>query len=226
MAVRWYIQSVERQNHQPKILCQTKLSLKTEGKKQIVLCPSNPQKPSPPPPLPVSPVSRRSSGGDDGYPLQYSCLENPRGAWLAVVHSVIKNQTRQKQLARHVHIVYYTCTYMFALSKNRHFQTSLAKTLQTLFQKLPNICIWQYCHFLSDLFLFSFQEDPLQHMRQRLEGEIWLIRAYWDLEFPLPVLPNFELVGGLLCKSAKSLPKVFRFCFVYFAFSIEIILNS
>ena len=118
MAVRWYIQSVERQNRQPKSLCQTKLSLKTEGKKEIVLCPSHSHKPPPPPPPSGSPVSRRSSGGDDGNPLQDSCLENPRGAWLAMVHRVIKNQTRQKQLARHVHIVYCTCTYMFPLSKN------------------------------------------------------------------------------------------------------------
>ena len=226
MAVRWYIQSVERQNRQPKSLCQTKLSLKTEGKKEIVLCPSHPHKPPPPPPPSGSPASRRSSGGDDGNPLQDSCLENPRGAWLAMVHRVIKNQTRQKQLARHMPIIYYTCTYMFALSKNKHFQTSLAKTLQALFQKLPNICIWQYCHFLSDLFLFSFQkegEDPLQH---KTMIEIQLIQTYWDLELPLPVLPNFEFVGGLLCKPAKSSPKVFLFCFVYFAFSIEIIVHS
>ena len=94
MAVRWYIQSVERQNHQPKILCQTKLSLKTEGKKEIVLCSSHSHKPPPPPPPSGSPVSRRSSGGDDGNPLQYSCLENPRGAWWAAVHEVAKSQAR------------------------------------------------------------------------------------------------------------------------------------
>ena len=31
-----------------------------------------------------------------GYPLQYSCLENPmdRGAWQATVHGIAKNQTR------------------------------------------------------------------------------------------------------------------------------------
>ena len=30
----------------------------------------------------------RSSGEGNGYPLQYSCLENPvdRGAWQAIVH--------------------------------------------------------------------------------------------------------------------------------------------
>ena len=37
----------------------------------------------------------RSLGGGQGNPLQYSCLENPldRGAWLATVHGVAKNQT-------------------------------------------------------------------------------------------------------------------------------------
>ncbi|XP_043762515.1 UDP-glucuronosyltransferase 2B4-like isoform X1 [Cervus elaphus] len=39
------------------------------------------------------------------------------------------------------------------------------------------------------------------------KADMWLIRTYWDLEFPLPVLPNFEFVGGLHCKPAKPLPK-------------------
>ena len=39
---------------------------------------------------------RRSPGEENGYPLQYSCLENPMdwGAWQATVHEVAKNQTR------------------------------------------------------------------------------------------------------------------------------------
>ena len=38
----------------------------------------------------------RSSGEGNGYPLQYSFLENSmdRGAWQAIVHGVKKNQTR------------------------------------------------------------------------------------------------------------------------------------
>ena len=42
------------------------------------------------------PGSGRSPGGGNGYPFQYSCLENPmdRGAWLAVVRGVAKSQTR------------------------------------------------------------------------------------------------------------------------------------
>uniref|UniRef100_A0A8C6MQ97 UDP-glucuronosyltransferase n=1 Tax=Mus spicilegus TaxID=10103 RepID=A0A8C6MQ97_MUSSI len=37
------------------------------------------------------------------------------------------------------------------------------------------------------------------------KADIWLIRTYWDLEFPHPVLPNFDFVGGLHCRPAKPL---------------------
>ena len=39
--------------------------------------------------------SRRSPGGGNGNPLQYSYLENPmgRGAWQAAVYGVAKSQT-------------------------------------------------------------------------------------------------------------------------------------
>ena len=38
---------------------------------------------------------RRSTGGGNGKPLQYSCLKNPidRGAWRATVHRVAKSGT-------------------------------------------------------------------------------------------------------------------------------------
>ena len=39
------------------------------------------------------PGSGRYSGGGNGYPLQYSCLENSmdRGAWWATIHVVTKS---------------------------------------------------------------------------------------------------------------------------------------
>ena len=42
------------------------------------------------------PESERSPGEGNGYPLQYSCLENPMhtGAWRATVPGVPKSQTR------------------------------------------------------------------------------------------------------------------------------------
>ncbi|XP_048853231.1 UDP-glucuronosyltransferase 2A1-like isoform X5 [Brienomyrus brachyistius] len=38
-------------------------------------------------------------------------------------------------------------------------------------------------------------------------ADIWLIRTYWDFEYPRPFLPNFKFVGGLHCKPAKPLPQ-------------------
>ena len=51
----------------------------------------------------------RSPGGENGNPLQYSCLENPmdRGAWRAIVHGVTKSQTQLKQL-KHANQEYIT----------------------------------------------------------------------------------------------------------------------
>ena len=40
--------------------------------------------------------SGRSSGEENGYPLQYSCLENSmdRGAWQATVHGIANSWTQ------------------------------------------------------------------------------------------------------------------------------------
>ena len=46
--------------------------------------------------LALIPGLGRSPGEGNGYPLHYSCLENPmdRGAWQAIVHGVAKSQTQ------------------------------------------------------------------------------------------------------------------------------------
>lgn len=51
------------------------------------------------------------------------------------------------------------------------------------------------------------------------KAEMWLIRSYWDLEFPHPISPNVDYIGGLHCKPAKPLPKVNTF-FSSFSFHI------
>ena len=45
---------------------------------------------------PSTPESARSPGEGNGYPLQYSCLENfmDREAWWATIHGVAKSRTQ------------------------------------------------------------------------------------------------------------------------------------
>ena len=52
---------------------------------------------------------RRSSGGGNGNPLQYSCLGNSmdRGAWWATVHGVTKSWTRLSNWTYHAHPSHY-----------------------------------------------------------------------------------------------------------------------
>ena len=47
------------------------------------------------------PGQGRSPGEGNGYPLQCSCLENPRdwGAWWAAVQGVAQSRTRLKRLS-------------------------------------------------------------------------------------------------------------------------------
>ena len=44
------------------------------------------------------PELRRSSGGEHGHPLLYSCLENPmeRGAWWVILHGVAELDTTER----------------------------------------------------------------------------------------------------------------------------------
>ena len=62
---------------------------------------------------------------------------------------------------------------------------------------------------ISSSLLLSFSPGrPTTLCETMGKAEIWLIRTYWDFEFPRPYLPNFEFVGGLHCNPAKPLPKV------------------
>ena len=53
----------------------------------------------------LMPGFRRSPGGGNGNPLQYSCMENPmdRGDWQAMVSRVAKSWTQLKWLSKHAH---------------------------------------------------------------------------------------------------------------------------
>ena len=51
--------------------------------------------------------SGRSPGEGNGYPLQYSCLENPtdRGAWQATFHGGLKELDMTEQLSKNTQLI-------------------------------------------------------------------------------------------------------------------------
>lgn len=61
---------------------------------------------------------------------------------------------------------------------------------------------------LPSIILLFYSGKPTTLCEVMGKAEMWLIRTYWDFEFPHPYLPNFEFVGGLQCKPAKQLPQV------------------
>ncbi|XP_012510956.1 PREDICTED: UDP-glucuronosyltransferase 2B17-like [Propithecus coquereli] len=58
-----------------------------------------------------------------------------------------------------------------------------------------------------DQFYLEVLGRPTTIYETMKKADMWLIRTYWDFDFPRPLLPNFDFVGGLHCKPAKPLPK-------------------
>ena len=102
------------------------------------------------------PGSGRSPGEENGNPLQYSCLENPRdrGAWWAAIYGVAQSQTRLKRLSSSSRLVI-TC-----LTRSKRLLISWLQSPSAVILKPnlsffivrggPSICRAP-CHVLSDL---------------------------------------------------------------------------
>ena len=68
------------------------------------------------------PGSGRSPGEGNGYPLQYSCLENSMngGAWWATVHGVAKSWTRLSNFTFTLGLPWWLRPYRICLPRSRH----------------------------------------------------------------------------------------------------------
>ncbi|XP_043095430.1 UDP-glucuronosyltransferase 2C1-like [Puntigrus tetrazona] len=58
-----------------------------------------------------------------------------------------------------------------------------------------------------DNYYTEYLGRPTSYCEMMGKADIWLIRTYWDFEFPRPFVPNFKYVGGLHCTPAKPLPE-------------------
>ncbi|KAM6150530.1 UDP-glucuronosyltransferase 2A3-like [Erethizon dorsatum] len=87
-------------------------------------------------------------------------------------------------------------------------------TRMTFMERVKNIMLLFLFDFWFQQYDFQFWDQfysealgrPTTLCEIMGKAEVWLIRTYWDFEFPRPYLPNFEFVGGLHCKPANPLP--------------------
>ncbi|XP_075461590.1 UDP-glucuronosyltransferase 2C1-like isoform X3 [Ascaphus truei] len=93
---------------------------------------------------------------------------------------------------------------MMALTDNMSFVERLRNTMFYLFQDV--LFYLMYANHWDEYYSDALGR-PTTFCETMGKAEIWLIRTYWDFEYPRPILPNFEFVGGLHCKPAKPLPE-------------------
>ena len=96
------------------------------------------------------PAFRRSPGEGNGYPLQYSCLDNPmdRGAWRATIHVISNSWTWLKLRRTHVHKIdlpicgnQSLSVFTIEVSLQKAKIESIVKSIH-FFNNQGGLCIW------------------------------------------------------------------------------------
>ncbi|XP_043095428.1 UDP-glucuronosyltransferase 2C1-like isoform X2 [Puntigrus tetrazona] len=92
---------------------------------------------------------------------------------------------------------------MSKLTDKMSFTERIMNILFYLSQDVFATIIWK----TYDNYYTEYLGRPTSYCEMMGKADIWLIRTYWDFEFPRPFLPNFKYVGGLHCTPAKPLPE-------------------
>ena len=103
--------------------------------------------------LGLIPGSGRSSGEGNGNPIQNSCLENSRGAWQAIVHSITKSQTC---LSDYLPVTYGSCNTIFKVNKVGDLKQQKSIISQFWRLEVSHSWHWQGHTVLEDLEEYPF----------------------------------------------------------------------
>uniref|UniRef100_A0A3Q2NU06 UDP-glucuronosyltransferase n=1 Tax=Fundulus heteroclitus TaxID=8078 RepID=A0A3Q2NU06_FUNHE len=76
-----------------------------------------------------------------------------------------------------------------------------------LFYALQDVGMERFMWKELDKYYSDITGTPTSACKMMGNADIWLLRTYWDFDFPRPLLPNFKFVGGIHCRPAKPLPK-------------------
>ncbi|KAM4745935.1 UDP-glucuronosyltransferase 2A2-like [Anableps anableps] len=94
-----------------------------------------------------------------------------------------------------------------AMSKLTDKMDFSERLYNVLFYALQDIVTEQFMWKEIDKYYSEFRGTPTSACEMVGKADIWLIRTYWDFDFPRPLLPNFKFVGGIHCRPAKPLPE-------------------
>ena len=116
----------------------------------------------------LTPGLGRSPGEGHGYPLQYSCLENPmdRRAWWVTIHGVTKSQTQLSYL--HFHFFSSHTNVTNSRRRERTLLLSVPQgTLMPLHNSIGYFFFWSL-FFCSRHILFPYLMQSIQHLKTEL----------------------------------------------------------
>ncbi|NP_001177979.1 UDP-glucuronosyltransferase 2A1 precursor [Danio rerio] len=99
-------------------------------------------------------------------------------------------------------------SYVPAVASEKTDQMDFIDRLKNfLFYGMQDFLFYLVTKFKWDHYYSEVLGKPTTMCETMGKADIWLIRTYWDFEYPRPFPPNFKFVGGLHCKPAKPLSK-------------------